>query len=155
MIILSFAFPEAGSPWLKTWEHARTKDVSSLGETELRYKYFAVRPELVVDGVDLVSKDSFVTLVDMALSLAFAAKRIAAGEDAVLGFTETSDVIRFIWEGELVRIKSSENDVNAVAAGGELSAEMKRFVRAAYSRLVAEIPGLSVNPVLDRINLDL
>lgn len=151
MIHLSFYLPEPGSAWIKTWDAARQGDPAAATEVDLRYKYFGVNFELAVDGTEIVSKKRFVTLVDLTLSLSSAAKRISLGEDAAFGFTESDEVIHLRQDGDLIAVSSSKRPVQAFVGREELVREILIFLRAAHSRLIAEIPGLSANPIIQRI----
>ncbi|MFC5266706.1 hypothetical protein ACFPJ1_31710 [Kribbella qitaiheensis] len=123
-----------------------------LTETDLCYKYFAVAMEFDVDGVDVVRKGRFVTLVDMALGIQYAGRRISAGEDASIGFTEHEEVIHFRrGTGDEIVATSSVRSVVAVVDGAELVGAFGMFVRDAYLRLVAECPGLVANPTVRRL----
>jgi hypothetical protein len=153
VIHLSFSFPERGSFWLETWDSARHGDPAAIGETELRYRHFGVNFELMVDDIEIVS-ERFVTLVDLALSLSWAVKRISAGEDAAFGFTESEEVIHLRQDGDLIAVSSSRHSLRASVERKELIDRFIRFVRAAHSLLVAEIPALSANPVIRRIYLE-
>lgn len=151
MIHLSFYLPEPGSPWIKTWDAAKQGDPAAATEMDLRYKYFGVNFELAVDDTEVVSKKRFVTLVDLAFSLSGAAKRISLGEDAAFGFTESDEVIHLRQDDDLIAVSSSKRPVQAFVGREELVREILIFLRAAHSRLIAEIPGLSANPVIQRI----
>ncbi|WP_329312077.1 hypothetical protein [Streptomyces sp. NBC_01262] len=152
MIHVSFNLPDPGSAWLKTWDAARQGDPASITEMDLRYKYFGVNFELAVGDVEIVSRKRFVTLVDLALSLSGAVKRISSGDDAAFGFTENDEVIHLRRDGNLVAVSSSKHQVWAHVGREELVSEFLRFLQVAYSRLIEEVPGLSVNPVMQRIS---
>ena len=152
MIHLSFSLPEPGSPWLKTWDNARQCNPAVIAEMDLRYKYFGVNFELVVGDIEVVSKKRFVTLVDLALSLSGAVKRISSGDDAAFGFTESEEVIHLRRDGDLVTVSSSMRPVQVSVRREELVDEFVRFLRAAHSRLAAEVPGLSANPVIQQFS---
>lgn len=153
MVNLSFTLPVPSSPWRRTWEAAAGQgDPSAIPETDLRYKYFAVNAELTVSDVEIISKTRFVTLVDLALSVRGVVERLSNGEDASLGFTESAEVIRFRGSGATVSITSSKSTNRAAATTRtDLLAELGRFLHAAHSRLVEEIPALSDNPVIRRL----
>lgn len=152
MIHLSFSLPESSSPWRKTWDSARQGDPAAIAEIDLRYKHFGVNFELAVGDVEIVSKKRFVTLVDLALSLSGAVKRISSGEDAAFGFTESEEVIHLRRDGDLISVSSSKRLVQASVGREELVAEFIRFLQEAHSRLAAEIPGLSANPIIQRFS---
>ncbi|MFI9157523.1 hypothetical protein [Kitasatospora aureofaciens] len=153
MIKLSFSVPEPASPWRRTWEAAVQGDPAAIPEIDLRYKCFAVNVELVVNGVEIISKRRFVTLVDLALSLCAVSERISRGEDASFGFTESEDVIAVRRVGEMVSISSSKRQEQATTPSDELLSELSGFIQAAYSKLVGEIPRLAENPVIQRIEM--
>ncbi len=94
MIHFSFEPPVPGSPWRDTWDKACQFSPSVISEIDLFYKYFGVRAELVVDGVEVISGQGYLTLVDLALSLRHALNRLSSGEDSAIGFTENNEVIR-------------------------------------------------------------
>ncbi|MFJ9552414.1 hypothetical protein ACIRPH_01270 [Nocardiopsis sp. NPDC101807] len=150
MIQLSFTPPEKSSPWSKTWDSVTWDDPAAISEIDLRYKYFGVNFEMVVDDVEIVSKKRFVTLVDLALSLSGVMKRISSGEDAAFGFTESDEVIHLICDGNLISVTSSKSLVQASVGRKELLDEFSRFLREVHYRLVLNIPGLSKNPVIWR-----
>jgi hypothetical protein len=152
VIHLSFSHPEPGSPWLKTWDSAKQGDPAAISEIDLRYKYFGVNFELVVGDVEIVPKKRFVTLVDLALSLSSVLERISSGQDAAFDFTENEEVIHLRRDGDLVAVSSSTRPVQASAESEELVGEVVQFLRTAHSRLVAEIPELSANPVIQRFS---
>ncbi|MCX4774487.1 hypothetical protein [Streptomyces sp. NBC_01285] len=152
MIHLSFYLPESGSAWRKTWDAAKQGDPAAATEMDLRYKYFGANFELAVDDTEVVSRTRFVTLVDLALSLSGAAKRISLGEDAAFGFTESDEVIQLCQDGDLIAVSSSKRPVQAFVGREELVREILIFLREAHSRLITEIPGLSANPVIQRIH---
>ncbi|MFD5711395.1 hypothetical protein ACFWHW_13525 [Streptomyces pharetrae] len=152
MIHLSFSLPEPGSPWLKTWDSAKQGDPAAITEMDLRYKHFGVNFELTVDGVEIVSKARFVTLVDLALSLSAVVERISSGQDAAFGFTESEEVIHLRRDDDLVAVSSSMRPVRASVERGELVGEVVQFLRSAHSRLIAEVPELSANPVVQRFS---
>ncbi|WP_125506288.1 MULTISPECIES: hypothetical protein [unclassified Streptomyces] len=152
MIHLSFSLPEPGSPWLKTWDSAKQGDPAAITEMDLRYKHFGVNFELTVGDVEIVSKKRFVTLVDLALSLSGVVNRISSGDDAAFGFTESEEVIHLRRDGDLVVVSSSMRPAQASVERQEVVGEIVRFLRAVHSRLVAEIPELSANPVIRRFS---
>ncbi|MBD0672640.1 hypothetical protein [Streptomyces sp. CBMA156] len=152
MISLSFSVPGPDSPWWSTWDEAKHLNPEAITETALRYKYFSVGAELAVGGAEFVSGRSFVPLVDLALSLAWVADRLAGGEEAAFGFTERAEVIRLRPAGDLVRVSSSAKPVEASAERTELLAKLAEFVDAAYARLIEEIPGLVGNPTIRRLD---
>jgi hypothetical protein len=154
VIHLSFSLPEPGSPWLKTWDSAKQGDPAAITEMDLRYKHFGVNLELTVGDVEIVSKRRFVTLVDLALSLSGVVERISSGEDAAFGFTESEEVIHLRRDGDLIAVSSSMRPAQASVEREELVGEFVRFLQAAYSRLVAEIPELAANPVIQRFSPD-
>jgi hypothetical protein len=151
VIHLSFSLPEPGSSWLKTWDQG---DPAAITEVDLRYKHFGVNLELTVGDVEIVSKRRFVTLVDLALSLSGVVERISSGEDAAFGFTESEEVIHLRRDGDLIAVSSSMRPAQASVEREELVGEFVRFLRAAHSRLVAEIPELAANPVIQRFSPD-
>ncbi|MBG0855373.1 hypothetical protein I2W78_26880 [Streptomyces spinoverrucosus] len=148
MIHLSFSLPEPGSPWRRTWEGAKQGDPAGLAEIDLRYKYFGVNVEMIVGGVEAISKRRFVTLVDLALSLSHAERRISSGEDAAFGFTESEEVIHLRHDGDLIVVTSSKRAWRVSVEREELASSFSRFLREAYSHLTSEIPGLVTNPVI-------
>ncbi|MET7528808.1 hypothetical protein [Streptomyces goshikiensis] len=83
-------------------------DPAGLAEIDLRYKYFGLNVEMVVGGVEVISKRRFVTLVDLALSLSQAERCISSGGDATFGFTESEEVIHLRCDGELIAVTSSK-----------------------------------------------
>jgi hypothetical protein len=151
---MSFALPGPDSPWLKTWERAKDSNPITLGEMDLRYKYFGVNIELIVGDVEIVSKTGFVTLVDLALSLTQVVQQLASGQDAAFGFTESEEVIHLRQRGDTVEVDSSSSSKHGSANREEVGQEIVRFVRAAHARLVTEIPQLSENPIIQRISLE-
>jgi hypothetical protein len=152
VINLSFSLPESGSPWIQTWDSAKQSDPAAITEMDLRYKYFGVKFELTVDGVEIVSKARFVTLVDLALSLTVVVDRISSGQDAAFGFTESEEVIHLFQDGDLVTVSSSSRPVQASVERGELVGAFVQFLRRAHSRLTAEVPDLFANPVIQRFS---
>lgn len=151
MIHLSFSLPEPASPWRRTWDGAKQGDPAGLAEIDLRYKYFGVNVEMVIGGVEIISKKRFVTLVDLALSLRGAVERISRGEDAEFGFTESEEVIRLSQAGESILVGSSKKQEQASVARNELLAEFSEFLRSAHSQLIEEIPELRENPAIRMI----
>jgi hypothetical protein len=152
MIHISFSLPEAASPWCRTWDEAKQGDPAGIAETDLRYKYFGVNVEMVVDDVEIISKRKFVTLVDLALSLRGVAERISRGEDAVFGFTESEEVISLRQAGDSISVSSSKNPVQASVARRELLEEISGFLQSAHLRLIEKIPELDENPTIGRIS---
>jgi hypothetical protein len=152
MIHLSFSLPESGSPWQRTWEGAKQDDPAGIAEIDLRYKYFGVNVEMVVDGVEVISKRRFVTLVDLALSLSHAERRISSGEDAAFGFTESEEVIHLRRDGDLIAVSSTKRPWRVTAEPEVLVDAFADFLRKAYSRLTSEIPGLVNNPVIQELS---
>lgn len=154
MIILSISLPDSESPWQITWDDAKVKGPATLSETDLRYKYFGVGFRLTVGDIEIIPKGRVVTLVDLVFSLSFAVERISSGQDAAFGFTESDEVIRLRQEGDSVIVSSSKSSVQGSVSREEFLGEVARFLRAAYSRLVAEVPELSVNPTIQRLRLE-
>lgn len=93
MIHISCSLPEPGSFWWDSWDKPQLGDPATIAEIDLRYKCFDVNAEMVVNGVEFVSKNGFVTLVDLALSIRGVTERLSRGDDAAFGFTQCSDVI--------------------------------------------------------------
>jgi len=151
MMLLTFDLPEIGSPWCRTWDMARLVDPAGIAETDLRYKYFSSNVEMIVGGVVFVSKQNFVTLVDLALSFRSVVERISSGEDAAFGFTENDDVIRFRQNGESVLVSSSSGLGEVSISRENLLFGLSNFIQSAYIRLIEECPGLDRNPVILRI----
>lgn len=151
---MSISLPDPGSPWLRTWDDARGKDPATLSETDLRYKYFGVSFRLAVGGIEIVPKGRVVTLVDLMFSLSFVVERISSGEDGAFGFTENDDVIRLRQEGDSVIVSSSKGSAEGSVNREEFLAEAVRFLSECFSRLVAEVPELSINPTIQRLRLE-
>ncbi|MGW1012724.1 hypothetical protein [Streptomyces sp. NPDC001274] len=152
MIHLSLSLPEPGSPWRRTWEGAKQGDPARLAEIDLRYKYFGVNVEMVVDGVEVISKRRFVTLVDLALSLSRAERCISSGEDAAFSFTESEEVIHLRRDGDLIAVSSTKRPWRVAVEREELVDAFSGFLREAHSRLTSEIPGLATNPVIQKFS---
>jgi len=148
MIQFSFEAPGAGSPWRDTWDKARQVSPTSISEMDLCYKYFGVRAELVVDGVEVISGQGHVTLVDLALSLRHALNRLSLGGDAAIGFTENDEVIRLRRDGDRVVITSSKREWRVSVEREELVGAFIEFLREAHSRLTEFVPGLTDNLVI-------
>ena len=151
MIYLSFSLPEPGSSWWRTWEGAKQHDPAGLAEIDLRYKYFGANVEMVVDGVEIISKRRFVTLVDLAISLSRAERRSSAGGDAAFGFTESEEVIHLRRDGNLIAVTSSRHPWRVTVEREELTSAFSDFLREAHSRLTSEIPGLVASPVIQQV----
>ncbi|SEH03951.1 hypothetical protein SAMN05444920_14921 [Nonomuraea solani] len=151
MIHLSFSLPESDSPWLRTWERAKQGDPVDLPEIDLRYKYFGVNVEMVIDGVEVISKRRFVTLVDLALSLSHAKRRLLSGEDVAFGFTESEEVIRLRCDGDLIAVTSSKHPWRVAVEREELASAFSDFLREVHYYLTSEIPGLAANSVIRKI----
>ncbi|MFF3350548.1 hypothetical protein [Streptomyces sp. NPDC002779] len=117
----------AGLRWCLT-AIVKQGDPAAITEMDLRYQYFGVKFELTVDGVKIVSKARFVTLVDLALSLSVVVERISSGQDAAFGFTERGEVIRLSRDGDLVAVSSSIRPVRASVERGELVGEFVQFL---------------------------
>ncbi|MGX2993298.1 hypothetical protein JNUCC64_03225 [Streptomyces sp. JNUCC 64] len=151
MIHLSFSPPGADSPWRKTWEAARQVGPANIAEIDLRYNYFGANVEMVIDGVEVISKRRFVTLVDLAFSLSQVVNRISVREDAAFGFTESEEVIHLRFDGDRVFVSSSKRDWRIPVEPGEVVDGFAVFLREVYSCLTSEIPGLGENPVIRKI----
>ncbi|MEO3766760.1 hypothetical protein [Streptomyces sp. B5E4] len=151
MIRISFSLPEPDSPWRKTWEGAKQAEPADLSEIDLRYKYFGVNVEMVVSGVEVISKRRFVTLVDLALSLSHAARRISSGGDAAFGFTESEEVIDLRRDGDLIAVTSSKRPWQVAVEREELVSAFSNFLHEAHSSLISEIPELVSNPVIRKV----
>ncbi|MHA6759590.1 hypothetical protein [Streptacidiphilus sp. PAMC 29251] len=151
MIDFSFSLPESSSPWRRTWDEAKQGDPTGLAEIDLRYKYFGVNVEMVMNDVEIISKRRFVTLVDLALSLRGVVERISHGEDAAFGFTESEEVISLRQVGDSISVSSSKKPGQASVARGELLEKISGFLQSARSQLIEEIPELDGNPVIRRI----
>ncbi|GGL66774.1 hypothetical protein GCM10010129_07750 [Streptomyces fumigatiscleroticus] len=141
MIHLSFSLPEPGSPWRRTWEVAKQGDPAGLAEIDLRYKFFGVNVEMVVDDVEIISKRRFVTLVDLALSLSHAERRISSGEDAAFGFTESEEVVA----------GPAPCAMSAPAGRGGASCAPVRALAAVLCRIDGELSAKSWRPQGDRV----
>lgn len=139
MIHISCSLPEPGSFWWDSWDKPQLGDPATIAEIDLRYKCFDVNAEMIVNGVEFVSKNGFVTLVDLALSIRGVTERLSRGDEAC-GFTEWSEVIHLRRTGESIVISSSEKLKRASAARAQLLAQFLDFLRSAHSRLVEEIP---------------
>ncbi|MEV5546288.1 hypothetical protein AB0L35_09095 [Streptomyces sp. NPDC052309] len=150
MIHFSFEPPGSGSPWRDTWDKAHQVSPAAISEMDLCYKYFGVRAELVVDRVEVISKQGYLTLVDLALSLRHALNRLSSEEDSAIGFTENDEVIRLRREGDLVVITSSKHEWRASVDREELVDAFVEFLREAHSSLTGFIPGLADNSVIRR-----
>ncbi|MEU1081602.1 hypothetical protein ABZ368_15390 [Streptomyces sp. NPDC005908] len=148
MIHFSFEPPGPGSPWRDTWDKACQVSPSAISEMDLCYKYFGARAKLVVDGVEVISGQGYLTLVDLALSLRHALNRLSLGEDSAIGFTENDEVIRLRREGDIVAITSSKHEWRVSVDREELVDAFVEFLREAYSRLTGFAPGLADNPVI-------
>ncbi|MFD7112456.1 hypothetical protein ACFWAF_19905 [Streptomyces microflavus] len=148
MMNLSFSLPDVDSAWRGTWKVAQQKNPSELTEIDLRYKYFSANVEMIVDGVEVISSRSFVTLVDLALSLLDAERCISSGEDTAVGFTERAEVIHLRHsEGNIV-VTSSEQSWRVVVDREELRSSISEFLREVHSCLTSEVPGLSSHPTI-------
>jgi hypothetical protein len=148
MIHFSIEVPSAGSPWRTTWDRAGQVSPATISETDLCYKYFGAQVELVVDGVEVISGQGYVTLVDLALSLRHALHRLSSGENAAIGFTESDEVIRLQRDGHLIVITSSKHEWRVPVEREELVEAFIEFLREAHSRLTVGVPGLADNPVI-------
>ncbi|QTR02720.1 hypothetical protein J7S33_27330, partial [Saccharothrix algeriensis] len=149
VIHFSFEVPGAGSFWRDTWDKARQRvGPAAISETDLCYKYFGVRAELVVNGVEVISGRGHRTLVDLALCLRHAVNSLSSGEDSAISFTENDEVIRLRCEGDRVVITSSKRDWRVAVDREELVGAFVEFLREAHSCLTGFIPGLVDNPVI-------
>ncbi|MEU6395289.1 hypothetical protein [Streptomyces sp. NPDC046939] len=152
MIQFSFETPSPESPWWqKTWDSVYRTEPATIDEMSLRYKYFGVRPRLVVDGVAVMSGESHVPLVDLALSLRFALHRLSSGEDAAIGFTESDRVIHLQQEERVIAITSSDSEWRTTVDSEALKASFVTFVREAHSRLIAHCPELACNASIQKL----
>lgn len=151
MIDISFSLPAASSPWRQTWDDARRLDPKVISEMDLRYKYFGVNVELVVGGLELISRRKFVTLVDLALSFRGVVDRVSRGEDATFGFTESANVINIRQQEGGLSVGSSTRSEIASVSSEELVDGLSRFIREAHGKLLQEIPGLAGNPIIQRL----
>lgn len=153
MIQLSFDIPAVDAPWRATWDRADSVNPATISETDLCYKYFAVHVTFVIDDIEIVSRTRWVTLVDFALSLQYALKRLVAGDDASIGFTESDEVIRLKAENSVFVVTSSKRQWRVVVGLDEVMNAFVRFIGEAYSRLVECVPGLAENPVVRALRL--
>ncbi|MFG3437737.1 hypothetical protein ACGF0J_10905 [Nonomuraea sp. NPDC047897] len=153
MIYLTFKVPSAESPWRKTWDSVNQVDPGELNEIDIRYKYFGANVHLLIDDVEVVSKKRFVTLVDFALSISHAVKRLSSGEDAAIGFTESEEVIRLHSDDSLVAISSSKHSWEVSVDREEFIVVLTDFLRQVHSRLMAEFPWLAADPVIQRFSV--
>ncbi|GAA0474250.1 hypothetical protein Aca07nite_62460 [Actinoplanes capillaceus] len=152
MMMFDIEAPMPGDPLFASWERIAQTNPATVNETTLRYKVFLVRVSLRVGGVELITRDSYVTMVDMALSAAFAAKRIKAGKIGGLGFTEHNEVIKFEIKGDDVYVYSSDApSVVGIAARAEVMSGLKKFASNAHSLLVEYNRELERNPVISRL----
>ncbi|MEU6759850.1 hypothetical protein [Streptomyces sp. NPDC046685] len=119
---------------------------------DLRYKYFGVRAEMIVNNVEVVSKSGFVTLVDLALSVAWAVKRLAVGQDAAFNFTEGAEIIRLRHEGNLITLSSSLKPWTVSVGREQLVEALGEFLRKAHTCLVSDVPELAGNAVIQRFS---
>jgi hypothetical protein len=55
VVYISVSLPESDSPWRRTWDGAKQCDPAGIAEIDLRYKYFGVNVEMVVNGVEIIS----------------------------------------------------------------------------------------------------
>lgn len=154
MITLSISLLDPGSPWLRTWDDVRGVDPATLSEMDLRYKYFGVGFRLAVGGIEIIPQGKVVTLVDLMFSLSFALESILSGQDAAFDFTEYDDIIRLRQESDLVIVSSSKGSVEGSVNREEFLGEAVRFLGECFSRLVAEVPELSINPTIQRLRLE-
>ncbi|WP_158710288.1 hypothetical protein [Streptomyces sp. NRRL F-5126] len=148
---LSFSVPSQESPWIKTWESIQPQNAAEVSEMDLRYKYFGVAVEMSAGGVDFISKNKYVTLMDLGLSFRDVIAKVSAGRDAAFGFTESEEVIRVRHVGEYVSISSSNSSAQASVSRSDFVAHLSSFVRRARNVLLREVPELGNNPVLQRM----
>ena len=127
-------------------------DPADISEINLRYKHFGVNFEMMIDDVEIVSREKFVTLVDLALSLSGAAKRISVRENAAFGFTESDEVIHLRCDGNIISANSTKSLAQASVDRKELLDEFSRFLGEVHYRLVSDFPGLSKHPVMRRFS---
>ncbi|GAA1552124.1 hypothetical protein GCM10009827_086050 [Dactylosporangium maewongense] len=150
MISMCFEVPGPASPGSVTWERVRGRDAASLTDTDLRYRLFLVHVEFTVDGVEVIWKGRWITLVDLCLGLTGVVSQVKAGAPSAFGYTEHEEVIHVVPEGGRVVLTSSMKSWRVDADAGELVAACTRFVDTAYARLVAEHPDLTRNAVMRR-----
>ncbi|MGW4214792.1 hypothetical protein ACWEIJ_42880 [Lentzea sp. NPDC004789] len=153
MIRLSFDISEVETPWRATWGSAGPVNPVIISETALCYKCFAVHVRFVIDDIEIISRTRGITLVDFALSLQYALKRLVSGDDASIGFTESDEVIRLQVEGKAVVVTSSKREWRVAVSTDEVVPAFAGFVEEAYSRLVESVPGLAENPVIHALRL--
>ncbi|MFD5620937.1 hypothetical protein [Streptomyces yangpuensis] len=151
MIHFSFTLPDPDSPWRETWDRAEHANPADISEMDLRYKYFGVRARLTVDDVEVISDRGFVTLVDLALSIAWAGKQIAAGHDSAFNFTEAAEVIRLHADGQRIEMSSSVKPWTVTVARDQLLGEFTKLRQEAHACLITQVPGLAEHPVIRRI----
>ncbi|MFJ9617992.1 hypothetical protein [Streptomyces noursei] len=152
MIHLSFNAPAPGAPWRKTWDSVSRVDTENISEMDLRYKHFGASVDMTIGDVEIISKNRFVTLVDLALSISHAIGRLSAGEDAALGFTESEEVIHLRRDGDLVEISSTKRPFVVSVENGELVRAFEGFLEGVHSHLTTSFPGLIENPVIRRLS---
>ncbi|WP_411104985.1 hypothetical protein [Streptomyces sp. cmx-4-9] len=154
MIEFSFTLPEPESPWHTTWDRVQQVNTADISEMDLRYKHFGVRAQLTINDVEVISNRGFITLVDLALSVSWVGKCLAAGEDSAFNFTEGAEVIRLHVEGDRIAMSSSVKPWATSVAREQLLEAFAELRNEAHACLTARVPGIADHPVIRRFAPD-
>lgn len=148
MLQFDFRVPSADSLLRKSWP---VGNHDSFSATELHYKLFYAHVDFSANGVQFISPEGFVTLVDIALGAMHVAKRLSQDSDGALGFTEDDEVIRFRCSDDDVVVSSSKKDEAATIERSEVIRAFRLFAKNAHDSVVAHRPTLSENELVRRL----
>ncbi|MEX5638001.1 hypothetical protein [Parafrankia sp. FMc2] len=148
MIDLRLSIPERSSSLYRSWERARQEDPKAIGETELQYYLFYVHIVFALDGVEFISTDEVVTLVDFMQEVSWVAENIASHRDASIGFTEHADTVSFRWTKGGIHVSAPRAPGGIYVNPDNLMKTLHAFLENAIACLAREIPGIEDNPTI-------
>ncbi|KAB2340429.1 hypothetical protein [Actinomadura rudentiformis] len=143
MIKLETEIPDKASPWRKTWQLPADISAESLPDIDLHYTYFASPISMKIDKRDVIGPNTYAALVDFMLVFAHATRRLNADQDAGISFTENAYRIALKKLGDDVTVEAPHRDITMAVPKRALLEEFQRFVLAAHSLVLREVPDLA------------
>ncbi|MFI1279373.1 hypothetical protein ACH4U5_01140 [Streptomyces sp. NPDC020858] len=131
-------------------QHAGTgRDLGDVREIFLRYHYFELPTTLTV-GTTAFLEDTPTPMLDFTPELLYTVERLEKGLNAAISFTEHTDVIELLTEGETLNL-GFRPDQRASCRIEEFTEEALRFSRLALSYTFEHHPSLRHNTYVQGI----
>ncbi|WP_430379881.1 hypothetical protein [Streptomyces sp. B1-3] len=118
--MIKIEYRQTGSYVDQGQEHQEDVDLALVSRADLRWYYFLSDLTFTIDEAELTPPWSWTPVFDFLWSMKGALEHLERSEPTTIGFTENAELIRFVPEGEKVRVSCTYTTAEAVCERVEL-----------------------------------